>query len=103
MNRWKTEKQFASWLGLCPDNRISGGKALELGMSLTARLRPLRMAAWKDLLQIGPGDREGPTIFRVDVGGHAKQGLNEPEGLYPKEETGVRSTVEHGEYVLVNS
>jgi len=57
----------------------------------------------EDLLQIGPGDREGPTIFRVDVGGHAKQGLNEPEGLYPKEETGVRSTVEHGEYVLVNS
>ena len=25
MSRWKTEKQFASWLGLCPDNRISGG------------------------------------------------------------------------------
>ena len=26
MSRWRTEKQFASWLGLCPDNRISGGK-----------------------------------------------------------------------------
>jgi transposase len=25
MSRWKSEKQFASWLGLCPDNRISGG------------------------------------------------------------------------------
>src|SRR5690606_10080599 len=22
---WKTEGHFASWLGLCPDNRISGG------------------------------------------------------------------------------
>jgi transposase len=29
MSRWRTEKQFASWLGLCPDNRISGGKVLK--------------------------------------------------------------------------
>jgi transposase len=28
LRRFKTEKQFASWLGLCPDNRISGGKVL---------------------------------------------------------------------------
>jgi transposase len=28
MSRWPSEKQFASWLGLCPDNRISGGKVL---------------------------------------------------------------------------
>lgn len=25
---WKTESHFASWLGLCPDNRISGGTVL---------------------------------------------------------------------------
>ena len=25
---WRTEKHFTSWLGLCPDNRISGGKIL---------------------------------------------------------------------------
>jgi transposase len=25
---WKTEARFASWLGLCPDNRISGGTVL---------------------------------------------------------------------------
>ena len=29
MSRWKTEKHFASWLGLCPDNRISGDKVLK--------------------------------------------------------------------------
>ncbi len=29
IHRWPTEKQFASWLGLCPDNRISGGKILK--------------------------------------------------------------------------
>ncbi len=28
MSRWSTEKRFTSWLGLCPDNRISGGKVL---------------------------------------------------------------------------
>jgi transposase len=28
MTRWRSEKHFSSWLGLCPDNRISGGKVL---------------------------------------------------------------------------
>lgn len=28
MNRWKTEAHFASWLGLCPNNRTSGDKVL---------------------------------------------------------------------------
>lgn len=31
MTRWKTEAHFASWLGLCPDNRISGNKVLRKG------------------------------------------------------------------------
>jgi transposase len=31
MRRWKTEKHFASWLGLCPDNQMSGGKVLARG------------------------------------------------------------------------
>jgi transposase len=31
MSRWKTESHFASWLGLCPDNRISGDKVLSPG------------------------------------------------------------------------
>lgn len=28
MTRWKNAKQFASWLGLCPGNKVSGGKRL---------------------------------------------------------------------------
>src|SRR6202008_4276088 len=28
MTKWKTEKQFCSFLGLCPDNSISGSKVL---------------------------------------------------------------------------
>jgi len=31
MNRWKTEAHFSSWLGLCPDNSISGDKVLARG------------------------------------------------------------------------
>ena len=28
MSRWKTIKHFASWLGLCPGTKVSGGKVL---------------------------------------------------------------------------
>jgi transposase len=28
MNRWRDAKAFSSWLGLCPGNKISGGKVL---------------------------------------------------------------------------
>jgi transposase len=28
MTRWPSEKHFCSWVGLCPDNRVSGGKVL---------------------------------------------------------------------------
>ena len=28
MSKWRTAKNFASWLGLCPGNKVSGGKKL---------------------------------------------------------------------------
>ena len=28
MSRWRSAKSFASWLGLCPGNKVSGGKKL---------------------------------------------------------------------------
>src|ERR1019366_5772270 len=31
MERWKSEAHFASWLGLCPYNAVSGGKVLRRG------------------------------------------------------------------------
>ena len=48
MSRWKTEKHFASWLGLCPDNRISGGKVLKRGTRhvVNRASTALRLAAW---------------------------------------------------------
>jgi transposase len=30
-SKWKTEAHFSSWLGLCPENKISGGKILHSG------------------------------------------------------------------------
>ena len=47
MNPWPTEKRFASWLGLCPDNRISGGKILKRSTRhvVNRATTALRMAA----------------------------------------------------------
>ncbi len=47
MTRWKNAKQFASWLGLCPGNKVSGGKRLS-GKTKPSNNRAaatLRMAA----------------------------------------------------------
>jgi len=47
MSRWKSAKNFASWLGLCPGNKVSGGKRLS-GKSKPCANRvavALRMAA----------------------------------------------------------
>lgn len=45
--RWKSSKQFASWLGLCPGNKVSGGKRLSGKSKRTANYAAsiLRMAA----------------------------------------------------------
>lgn len=45
---WKSEKHFGSWLGLAPDNRISGGKILKRGTRkvVNRAATALRMAAW---------------------------------------------------------
>jgi hypothetical protein len=47
MSRWKTEAHFASWLGLCPDNRVSGDKVLGRGTRrvINRAATALRMAA----------------------------------------------------------
>ena len=48
LSRWPTEKHFASWLGLCPDHRISGGKILGRSTRpVVSRARnALRLAAY---------------------------------------------------------
>ncbi|HWB07965.1 MAG TPA: IS110 family transposase [Pirellulales bacterium] len=47
MSRWKTHKHFASWLGLCPNNRVSGGKRLSSRVlpSANRAAAALRLAA----------------------------------------------------------
>jgi transposase len=47
LTRWKGPKQFASWLGLCPGNKVSGGKRLGGKTKRTSNnvATSLRMAA----------------------------------------------------------
>jgi transposase len=47
MSKWPSEKNFTSWLGLCPDNRISGGKVLSTRTRrvVNRATNALRMAA----------------------------------------------------------
>lgn len=47
MSRWATEHHFASWLGLCPDNRITGGKVFRRGTRpvINRAATALRLAA----------------------------------------------------------
>jgi len=58
MSRWPTEAHFASWLGLCPDNRITGGKVYHRGTRHVENraATALRMAAtslWRSKTYLG--------------------------------------------------
>jgi transposase len=48
MSRWKSAKHFASWLGLCPGTKVSGGKLLSAKSKPVANraAAALRMAAF---------------------------------------------------------
>ena len=47
MRRWKSAKHFASWLGLCPYNKITGGRVIATGTKRTTGTAKhlLRLAA----------------------------------------------------------
>jgi transposase len=58
MGRWKTEGHFVSWLGLCPDNRITGDKVVGRGTRhvVNRAATALRMAAnalWRSQTYLG--------------------------------------------------
>ncbi len=48
MNKWPTEKHFCSWLGLSPNNKISGGKILSSKSKkiVNRAATAFRLAAW---------------------------------------------------------
>src|SRR5262249_37090854 len=48
MKRWRSAKAFASWLGLCPNNRVSGGTVLSSRSQacVNRAARVFRMAAY---------------------------------------------------------
>jgi transposase len=47
MSKWPTEKHFTSWLRLCPNNKITGGKVIQSGVQPTTNRAStaLRVAA----------------------------------------------------------
>jgi transposase len=47
MSKWETSKQFAAWLGVCPGNKVSGGKRLsgKTAPSANRAAAALRLAA----------------------------------------------------------
>jgi transposase len=47
MTRWPTGKHFAAWLGLCPGNKVTGGKRYRMRSKPTANraASALRLAA----------------------------------------------------------
>jgi transposase len=58
MSKWPTEGNFASWLGLCPDNKITGGKVYHRGSRKVENraATALRMAAtslWRSKTYLG--------------------------------------------------
>ena len=58
MRAWPAEAHFASWLGLCPDNRITGGKVFHRGTRHVENraATALRMAAtslWRSHSYLG--------------------------------------------------
>jgi len=58
MTRWPTEAHFASWLGLCPDNKITGGKVYHRGSRhvenrAATALRMAATALWRSKTYLG--------------------------------------------------
>jgi transposase len=107
LSRFKTEKHFTSWLGLCPDNRISGGKVLSrrtrrvvnrlsdvLRIAATTLERsPSALGAYYRRMKAKLGAAEGVTatahklariLYRLLKHGevYVKQGIEEYERKY---------------------
>jgi hypothetical protein len=48
LSKWASEEEFVSWLNLCPNQKVSGGKLISsklLSKKANLTLQPLRLAA----------------------------------------------------------
>jgi hypothetical protein len=95
MSRWKTESHFASWLGLCPDNRISADKVLSRGTRrvVNRAATALRQAAntlMRSRSYLGAQYRRLRTKARSAQGHHRYGSSTRPTGLSHAE---VRSSI----------
>ena len=72
MSRWPTSGNFVSWLGLCPDNDISGGKVLWRGARRTknragALFRLAAHSLHRDQTPMGPAGATTATAHKIAV------------------------------------
>lgn len=72
---FKSEKQFASWLGLCPDNRITGGKQQGRGKTRKVNNKLSRS------LRIGAMSLKNNKSWLGDFSRKMKGRLGKPEGI----------------------
>ena len=68
MSRWATEAHFASWLGLCPDNKITGGKVYRRGTRhvenrAAAAFRMAATSLWRSKTYLGAKFKRLRTHF----------------------------------------
>ena len=70
MSRWPTEAHFASWLGLCPDNKITGGKIYHRGSRhvenrAAAALRMAATSLWRSKSYLDGKPPKGLTFEEI--------------------------------------
>ena len=65
LSKFPTPDAFASWLGLCPDNRISGGKVLSVK---TRRVNNRAALALRMSAQAVQGSRRARRLLSTDAG-----------------------------------
>jgi len=63
MSRWPTAAHFVSWLGLCPDNDISGGRVLWRGVRRTKN-RAGALARTR-FFQLTPVSEDEPVVSAI--------------------------------------
>ena len=82
MSKWRSAKAFCSWLGLCPGNKISGGKVLD---SPTVK----SSTEWQTLYDWPLNRRAVPRPVWASSTGVSKPTLERPRPPLLQRETGL--------------
>ena len=61
MTKWPSAKHFASWLGLSPDNRITGGRVISSKTKASAKTVRRRRCGWRPMRCTAPAALSAPS------------------------------------------